>query len=95
MNVLRGARICLCTFDLWQERVQAVISRFIFGQKNLAEISFTVAFGPGRAKWCRVSKKKKHYDELQIQVTIDPKCPDMAGLRPSAVSRYPKVRTEN
>ena len=59
LNVPRGARICLCTFDFWQdtqERVQAVISRLIFGQKNLAEISFTVALGPGCAKWCRVSK---------------------------------------
>ena len=26
------------------------------GQKNLAEISFTVALGPRCAKWCRVSK---------------------------------------
>ena len=32
--------------------------------------------------------------KLQIQVTIDPRCPDVAGLRPSAVSRYPKVITE-
>ena len=59
LNVPRGARICLCTFDFWQdtqERVQAVISRLIFGQKNLAEISFTVALGPGCANWGRVSK---------------------------------------
>ena len=56
LNVPSGARICLCTFDFWQERVQAVISRLIFGQKNLAEIRFTVALGPVRAKGCRVSK---------------------------------------
>ena len=39
-----------------QERVQAVISRLILGQKNLTEISFTVALGPGYTNWCRVSK---------------------------------------
>ena len=33
--------------------------------------------------------------KLQIKVTIDARCPDVAGLRPSAVRRYPKVRKEN
>ena len=59
LNVPRGARICLCNFDFWQdtqERMQAVISRLIFGPKNLAEISFNVALSPGCSRWCRMSK---------------------------------------
>ena len=67
LNVLRGARICLCTFEAWQdtqERVQAVISRLIFGQKNLTEISFTVALDPG----CQ----KQPYDESsERKVEVD------------------------
>ena len=59
LNVPRRAQICLYTVDFWQdtkEHVQAVISRLIFGQKKLAEISFTVALGPECARWYRMSK---------------------------------------
>ena len=36
------------------------------------------------------------YSNLQVVNSGDDrsKCPDVAGLRPSAVSRYPLVRTE-
>ena len=60
VNIPKGARIYLSTFDFWQdtqERAQAVISRLIFGQKYLAEISFTVAATPG----CRVTKTTRRW----------------------------------
>ena len=66
-NVPSGAQICLCTFDFWQdtqERIQAVISRRIFSQQNLAEISFTVALGPGYAK------KQPYNESLEQEVEV-------------------------